>query len=99
MSRGESTYGWMGDLVLFAEAASCQLEYKYLAKLTGRAEYYEKVHHIYYDPEIKDSNSPCRLRGSWISYMNQTPQTGYSQLAGARKASQLVVRQPPICQN
>lgn len=33
----------MGDSILFAEAATCQLEYKYLAKLTGRAEYYEKV--------------------------------------------------------
>jgi len=28
---------------LFAQATSCQLEYKYLAKVTGRAEYYEKV--------------------------------------------------------
>ncbi|KAF9464248.1 glycoside hydrolase family 47 protein [Collybia nuda] len=41
--NGEITYGWMGDSVLLAEAASCQLEYKYLAKLTGRAEYYEKA--------------------------------------------------------
>ena len=29
--------------VPFAEAASCQLEFKYLAKLTGRPEYYHKV--------------------------------------------------------
>jgi Glycosyl hydrolase family 47 len=29
--------------VLFAEAATCQLEFKYLAKLTGNKEYYEKV--------------------------------------------------------
>ena len=29
--------------VLFAEAATCQLEFKYLAKLTGKKEYYEKV--------------------------------------------------------
>jgi hypothetical protein len=28
---------------LFAEAASCQLEYKYLAKLTGKKEYYQRV--------------------------------------------------------
>ena len=31
------------NTVLFAEAATCQLEFKYLAKLTGIKEYYEKV--------------------------------------------------------
>ncbi|KAF9483729.1 seven-hairpin glycosidase [Pholiota conissans] len=31
--------------VLFAEATSCQLEFKYLAKLTGKKKYYEKVQH------------------------------------------------------
>lgn len=29
--------------MLLAELASCQVEYKYLAKATGRFEYYEKV--------------------------------------------------------
>jgi mannosyl-oligosaccharide alpha-1,2-mannosidase len=29
--------------VLFAEATTCQLEFKYLAKLTGKKEYYERV--------------------------------------------------------
>jgi mannosyl-oligosaccharide alpha-1,2-mannosidase len=29
--------------MLLAELASCQLEYKYLSKLTGRPEYYERV--------------------------------------------------------
>jgi len=28
---------------LITEATSCQLEYKYLAKVTGRVEYYEEV--------------------------------------------------------
>jgi hypothetical protein len=41
--RGKTGFGWMGNIVLFSEAASCQLEFKYLAKLTGRADYYEKV--------------------------------------------------------
>lgn len=41
--RGRTGFGWMGPIVLFAEATSCQLEYKYLAKLTGRKEYYERV--------------------------------------------------------
>ena len=31
------------NTVLFAEATSCQLEFKYLAKLTGNKEYYQKV--------------------------------------------------------
>lgn len=29
--------------MLLAEIASCQVEYKYLSKVTGRPEYYEKV--------------------------------------------------------
>ena len=29
--------------VLFAEATSCQLEFKYLAKITGKKEYYQRV--------------------------------------------------------
>jgi mannosyl-oligosaccharide alpha-1,2-mannosidase len=31
------------NTVLFAEAMTCQLEFKYFAKLTGRNEYYERV--------------------------------------------------------
>jgi hypothetical protein len=31
------------NTVLFAEATTCQLEFKYLAKLTGKKEYYERV--------------------------------------------------------
>ena len=34
--------------VLFAEAATCQLEFRYLAKLTGNKEYYEKVSFIFF---------------------------------------------------
>ena len=36
-----SYWAWMAWK--FSEAASCQLEFKYLAKLTGRKGYYEKV--------------------------------------------------------
>ncbi|KAF8628835.1 hypothetical protein AX17_005895 [Amanita inopinata Kibby_2008] len=43
---GETRFGVAGPMILFAEAASCQLEFKYLAKLTGRAEYYEKVENV-----------------------------------------------------
>ena len=38
--------------MLWAEALSCQVEYKYLARLTGRAQYYEKVR-----SPIHDTNS------------------------------------------
>lgn len=31
------------DTILFAEATSCQLEFKYLAKITGRKVFYQRV--------------------------------------------------------
>ena len=41
--RGATRWGNLGVFTLFAEATRCQLEYKWLAKVTGRAEYHEKV--------------------------------------------------------
>lgn len=43
---GLTRQGWNGNNVLWAEALSCQMEYKYLAHLTGRSHYFEKVEHI-----------------------------------------------------
>ncbi|KZT66155.1 glycoside hydrolase family 47 protein [Daedalea quercina L-15889] len=43
---GATREGWTRGIVLWAEALSCQLEYKYLAHLTGRKEYFERVEHI-----------------------------------------------------
>ncbi|KIL65318.1 glycoside hydrolase family 47 protein [Amanita muscaria Koide BX008] len=43
---GKPRYGWMGLTVNFAEATSCQLEFKYLAKLTGRVAYYEQAERV-----------------------------------------------------
>ncbi|KAH9475725.1 Mannosyl-oligosaccharide 1,2-alpha-mannosidase IC [Psilocybe cubensis] len=43
--------------VLFAEAASCQLEFKYLAKLTGNREYYQRVQdtmNVFYKANVSD---------------------------------------------
>ncbi|KIM37603.1 glycoside hydrolase family 47 protein [Hebeloma cylindrosporum] len=43
--------------VLFAEATTCQLEFKYLAKLTGKKEYYERVQtamNVFYKANVKD---------------------------------------------
>jgi mannosyl-oligosaccharide alpha-1,2-mannosidase len=39
---GDTRSGWTQN-VLLAEALSCQLEFKYLAHMTGRTAYYHKV--------------------------------------------------------
>lgn len=41
-STGTLHQGWTGAS-LFAEIASCQMEYKYLAHVTGKADYFTKV--------------------------------------------------------
>ncbi|KAI0657795.1 seven-hairpin glycosidase [Cubamyces menziesii] len=43
---GKTRTGWSGSNVLWSEALSCQMEYKYLAHLTGRREYFDKVEQI-----------------------------------------------------
>ncbi|TFK26005.1 seven-hairpin glycosidase [Coprinopsis marcescibilis] len=58
-SSGELVLGSSGSgKVLLAELGSCQLEYKYLAKLTGRHEYYERVEavmeHLYKAPKWEE---------------------------------------------
>ncbi|KAK2462665.1 hypothetical protein APHAL10511_005398 [Amanita phalloides] len=45
-TTGSPNWGWMGPNVLFAEVASCQLEFKYLARMTGRLEYYRKAENV-----------------------------------------------------
>lgn len=37
------SFGWLPGTVMLSEIASCQMEFKYLAHLTGRSEYFEKV--------------------------------------------------------
>jgi len=42
---------------LFAEATSCQLEFKYLAKITGKREYYtavQKAMNVFYKANVSD---------------------------------------------
>ena len=43
LNSGETLADGNKNTILFAEATSCQLEFKYLAKLTGNKEYYQKV--------------------------------------------------------
>ncbi|KAH9852168.1 seven-hairpin glycosidase [Lenzites betulinus] len=40
---GMTRFGWTGADILWSEALSCQMEYKYLAHLTGRQEYFDRV--------------------------------------------------------
>ena len=50
--------GWAGTSALWSEVLSCQLEYKYLAYLTGRTSYYtavEKVMEIMYETKLSSS--------------------------------------------
>lgn len=60
---GATRWGDLGITTLFAEATSCQLEYKYLAKLTGRAGFYEKVQLPFSFPYRQFWMHVCRSRG------------------------------------
>ncbi|KAI0688251.1 glycoside hydrolase family 47 protein [Cytidiella melzeri] len=43
MQTGMGRSGWLGPFSILSEFASCQMEYRYLAHLTGRAEYIDAV--------------------------------------------------------
>jgi mannosyl-oligosaccharide alpha-1,2-mannosidase len=43
---GKTVSGWTGGNTILSEALSCQLEYKYLAYLTGRTQYYATVEKV-----------------------------------------------------
>ncbi|KAH8832921.1 glycoside hydrolase [Flagelloscypha sp. PMI_526] len=55
LKTGFTRQGWISD-VLYSEAMSCQLEYKFLAHVTGKEEFYHPVEHIM--QVIEDSNTP-----------------------------------------
>ncbi|THG95752.1 hypothetical protein EW026_g5958 [Hermanssonia centrifuga] len=62
-ATGATRGGWASGVVLWSEALSCQMEYKYLAHLTGRPEYYDKVEHIMNimrDTNIHDGMFPTK---------------------------------------
>ncbi|KAF8896775.1 glycoside hydrolase family 47 protein [Gymnopilus junonius] len=57
VETGKVQLGNYMQTTLFAEAATCQLEFKYLAKLTGRKEYYERVQRameVFYNANVTD---------------------------------------------
>ncbi|KAH9987762.1 seven-hairpin glycosidase [Russula compacta] len=43
---GSVSEGWVGPVTIWSEALSCQLEYQYLAYLTGRTVYYTAVERV-----------------------------------------------------
>ncbi|OBZ66679.1 Mannosyl-oligosaccharide 1,2-alpha-mannosidase IC [Grifola frondosa] len=43
---GAQSMGWAGRNVLLSEMATCQMEYKYLAHLTGRQSYFDRAEKI-----------------------------------------------------
>ncbi|KAF9000139.1 glycoside hydrolase [Cyathus striatus] len=66
-------------LCIFAEIASCQMEFKYLAKLTGHAAYYEKAEKVM--TRLYEENVPNGLFAEkWL--MNGQP-SGVHYTAGA----------------
>jgi len=57
---GKGQQGWAGPSAILSEALTCQLEYKYLAYLTGRTQYYtaaEKVMNIMYTEDLSWSKN------------------------------------------
>ncbi|RPD52651.1 seven-hairpin glycosidase [Lentinus tigrinus ALCF2SS1-7] len=60
---GKTRTGWTGSDILWAEALSCQMEYKYLAHLTGRKYYFdnvERIMEIMYTAELEDDQFPTK---------------------------------------
>ncbi|KAF7345377.1 alpha-1,2-Mannosidase [Mycena venus] len=70
---GATGAGWTGG-VLWSEALSNQMEFKYLAHLTKRAEYYEKTEHvmeIMYNASIEGGQFPTQWDVSTGKPMNK----------------------------
>ncbi|KAI9460740.1 seven-hairpin glycosidase [Russula earlei] len=56
---GKVATGWIGPAALWSEALTCQLEFKYLAHLTGRTKYYtavEKAMDVMYKANLSSSS-------------------------------------------
>lgn len=74
-----------GGSCLFAEATSCQLEFKYLAKLTDKKEYYQGVRTYESFPVVASDDTPNRLKMLWRYYIGQTLQMVFSQRDSVQK--------------
>ncbi|EKM50182.1 glycoside hydrolase family 47 protein [Phanerochaete carnosa HHB-10118-sp] len=88
---GATRAGWSSE-VLWAEALSCQLEYKYLAHLTGRQEYFDHVEHIIdimQAAKIKDGMFPTK----WNMQSGKPSNDQFSVGAFADSAHEYLLKQ------
>lgn len=88
---GATKSGWSPD-VLWAEALSCQLEYKYLAHLTGRREYYdhvERIMDIMQAAKVKDGMFPTK----WKMLSGEPSNNQFSVGAFADSAHEYLLKQ------
>ncbi|KAJ7780232.1 glycoside hydrolase [Mycena maculata] len=88
---GDTRGGWTGA-VLWAEALSNQMEYKYLAHLTGRAEYFDKTQHIMeimYNASITEGQFPTQ----WDAKTGKPSNNQFSVGAYADSAHEYLLKQ------
>ncbi|TBU30171.1 seven-hairpin glycosidase [Dichomitus squalens] len=89
---GETRLGWTGSDILWAEALSCQVEYKYLAHLTGRKEYFdtvERVMDLMANAELEDDMFPTK----WSVKTGKPSNTQFSVGAFADSAHEYLLKQ------
>ncbi|KAJ6538435.1 glycoside hydrolase [Mycena vulgaris] len=89
--NGATRGGWTSG-VLWSEALSNQMEYKYLAHLTGRAEYFEKtekIMEIMYNANITGGQFPTQ----WDSHTGKPINEHFSVGAYADSAHEYLLKQ------
>ncbi|KAF7309441.1 alpha-1,2-Mannosidase [Mycena indigotica] len=90
-TTGATRGGWTGS-VLWAEALSNQMEFKYLAHLTGNAKYYqktEKVMELMYHADITEGQFPTQ----WDSHTGKPTNQHFSVGAYADSAHEYLLKQ------
>ncbi|KIJ59220.1 glycoside hydrolase family 47 protein [Hydnomerulius pinastri MD-312] len=90
-ATGETRRGWTSD-VLWSETMSCQMEYKYLAHLTGRVDYYhrvERVTDLMHRTKVSDGLFPT----TWIMESGKPSNNKYSVGAYADSAYEYLLKQ------
>ncbi|KAI0352086.1 seven-hairpin glycosidase [Trametes cingulata] len=89
---GKTRMGWTGANILWAEALSCQMEYKYLAHLTGRREYFDRVERIMdlmNDADVKDNQFATK----WHVMTGKPTSSQFSVGAFADSAHEYLLKQ------
>ncbi|KAI0793718.1 seven-hairpin glycosidase [Fomes fomentarius] len=89
---GTTRPGWTGSDILWSEALSCQMEYKYLAHLTGRKKYFDKVERVMglmYSADLKDDKFPTK----WLVSTGKPSNDQFSVGAFADSAHEYLLKQ------